>query len=163
MRPLAHAAGSIQGLDHLLEQARRHGHVVERALGGAEPLAELLERRWIRVVADDVREPRAELVDEATGAHAGLLRALAHARPEALEIQIASRHTDHGDVEATSLEQPGQRREDLLEGEIAGDTEDDERVRGAHAGVSACPPNALRRAEISLSANSCSPREAKRS
>jgi hypothetical protein len=86
-------------------------------------LAELgpkgLERLEVIVCALDVSEPGEELRQDVLVQPAGRLEARPGPRPEGSEITRAG-YPDDRQVEALLADQPGQGREDLLEGEVAG-------------------------------------------
>ena len=161
-------------LDDQPEQRGRDGEVVRRPLGGAELLADGLEGRRVLVVAVDVAQQAAQLVERRGIEPAVLLEAVARPGPELVEVPAGLGHADDRHVEVAALHHRLQRREDLLVGQIAGGAEEDQGVGMGFAhrdllspslagGFSRCPPNSKRIADSSLSWKSASPRELKRS
>ena len=117
-----------QLLDDQPEQHRRDGQVVRRPLGGAERLADGLERRRVLVVAVDVAQQTAQGV-ERRGIHPSvLLEAVVGPGPELFEVPARLRHADDRHVEVAALHHRLQRGKDLLVREIAGRAEEHERV-----------------------------------
>ena len=163
------AARAAEPVDHRRERARRDREVVERPPRGAERLADVAEELPAAVVAADEDEPLGEhgerrLVDAAAVRRDALARTLDEPRL----VQRLAPDADHGHVERAALRHRVQRREDLLEREVAARAEHDERIGafGLHqepAFFSTCPPNSKRIAESTWCANSASPRDAKRS
>ena len=98
------------------------------ALGRAELLADGLERRRVPVVAVDIAQQAAELVERRGIQSAVLLDAVARAGAELVQAPARFRHADDRRVEVASLHHHLQRREDLLVGEIAGRAEEDESI-----------------------------------
>ena len=92
----------------------------------------------------------------------------APASPFAERVEIARpRHADDRQVEAVVADEAVQRREDLLEGQIARRARRRRTRRTAprpsgYLPVSRCPPKPKRIAESTLSAKSASPRDEKR-
>ena len=102
-------------------------------------------RRSASDVADQSAEPLPGLGVEAVAAS---LDALARTLAQLLEVPVLARDADDRDVEITRLDHPLQRREDLLESEVAGGAEEDERVRAfgtAHPAPPAPPASGARR------------------
>src|SRR5438445_5616136 len=129
---VAGAARSPEPPDHRLEQARRDGEIVERALRRAELSAERLERGRIAVVAAHVAKPLAEsrkcgLVEPSVP-----LDTLPGAPPELLERPLRPRNADDGDVEMSAPGHGVEGRKDLRVGEVATPTEDADAVAAPH-------------------------------
>jgi hypothetical protein len=150
-------------LHDLLEEGRRDGKVVGGEVHRAQLAAQRLERPRICVVAVHVAQELRELregvpVDATVHRHA-----LPSPLPELLKAPARFRDPDHRHVETPVPDQPLQRGEDLLVGEVARRSEENQRVRrqGGHF-FSRWPPKAKRMAERILSAKSASPREVKR-
>ena len=125
--------------DDRREQARRDRQVVERPLGAAQRLAQPIERVRIFVVAVDVAKQTRELGEGGRVDTAAVrLEAVARARAKLIEVPARLGHADDGHVEATTLDQGLQRREDHLVRQVAGRAEEDQRVRrlsGVHDSV----------------------------
>ena len=122
------AARSRQLLHDRSEERRRNREVVGRVLGAGELAPERLERRRILVVAVDVAEQPAQR-GEGVGVEAAvLLDALSRPRLQLIEVPTRLGHADDRHVEVAALGHRLQRRKDLLEGQIAGRAEKDERV-----------------------------------
>src|ERR1017187_8195435 len=103
---------------------------------------------------------------------ARVLYTVHHTLVQAFRTPLRKGNADYRDFQRTSFCHGIKSREDHLVGEIAGNTEDNERVRtgSGHqasafvaAAFSSWPPNWYRRADSTLSAKSASPRELKRS
>src|SRR5262249_38077845 len=91
------------------------------------------------------------------------LDAVARPRHELVDAPARPGHADDRDVEAPALHHRVQRREDLLEGEVAGDAEEHQRIRARRGpAFSTVPPNPSRMADSTLFWKSASPRELKR-
>ena len=132
------AARLAELLDDQPEQHGRDGEVVRGPLGGAELLAEGLERRRVLVVAVDVAQQAAQLVERRGIEPAVLLEAVLGAGLELVEVPAGLGHADDRHVEVAALHHRLQRREDLLVGQIAGGAEEDQGV-GVGLGSSRCP------------------------
>ena len=162
-------------LHHQPEQHRRNGEVVRRALGRAELLADGLKRGRVVVVAVDVAQQAAELVEGRRIEPAVLLEAVLRPGPSWSRLQPALATPMTGTsrwprltiacsdgkifLYARSPVAPKNTRASewglLIAGSFAPLT--------APASFSRCPPNSYRIADSSLSAKSASPRELKRS
>ena len=167
------AAGAREPADHEGECARRDRQVEGGVLRRAERGADRREGGGLCVVAAHVEQALRQLL-EGGRVHptAVLLDALPRARVDAVDVDRLAADRHHGRVEAPAFHHGVQRREDLLEGEVAGRPEDHQRV-GVEAGHgspnlqtpfggSRCPPNSERSAESRRPANASAPREAKR-
>ena len=122
------AARLRQPLGHRGEQAGRDGQVVQRTLGTTERLAQLGERRGIAVIPVDVLQTRAQLRERRRVQPAVLLEAVLGPRHELIEIPMGPRHADDRHVETVTPDQRLEGREDLLVRQVAGGTEEDERI-----------------------------------
>ena len=99
-----------------------------RPLGRPEFLADGLERRRIVVVAIDVAQQAAQLV-ESRGIDATVLfQAVAGPCPELIDGPAGLGHADDGHVKVAALDHRLQRREDLLVSQIAGRAEEDQGI-----------------------------------
>ena len=133
------------------------------------------ERGRVVVVAVDVAQQAAQLVEGRRVEAAVFLDAVARPRLELVEGPAGLGHADDRHVQVAALHHRLQRREDLLVRQIAGGAEEDQGVgvgfahgvspfaRYLPADFSRCPPNWKRMADSSLSWKSASPREVKRS
>ena len=127
----ARAVGAARGgelLHDRAEQRGRDGEVVRRPLRGAERLAQRLEGGRVGVVAVDVPQQAAELLERRGVETAVLLEAVARPRLELVELPAGLRHADDRHVQVTALQHRRERREDLLVREIARRAEEDECV-----------------------------------
>jgi hypothetical protein len=150
-------------LHDLFEEGRRDGQVVGGAARRAQLAAQRLERPRVRVVPVHVAEEPQELREGVPVEAAVLRHALPGPLPELLQAPTRLRDPDHRHVETPVPDQPLHRGEDLLVGEIARRSQENQRVRrDAGHFFSRWPPKAKRMAERILSAKSASPREAKR-
>jgi hypothetical protein len=114
---------------------------VANALGGdreveggmarrAERCAQRRERVELGVVAAHIAQPLDELLERRfVDAAAVALDALPRARVDAARVLGIASDRHHGRVEPAALHHRVQRREDLLEGEVARGSEDHERIR----------------------------------
>ena len=123
------AAGRAELLDHPAEQDRWNREVVRRPLRGAELVPDRRERRAVAVVAVDVAQESAELVESGRVEPAVLLQAVLRPGLELVQVPARLRHADDRHVEVAALDHGLQRREDLLVGEVAGRPEEDKGVR----------------------------------
>jgi hypothetical protein len=105
---------------------------VGRPLSGAELRANGLERRRVLVVAVDVPQQAAELVERRGIETSVLLEAVTGAGLELVEVPARLGHADHRHAKVPTLEHRLQRREDLLVGQVARGAEE-------HQGVGASP------------------------
>ena len=118
------------------EQHGRDGEVVRRPLRGAELLADGLKRRRVVVVAVDVAQQAAQLVERRRIEPAVLLEAVVRPGPELVEVPTGLGHADDRHVEVAAFHHRLQRREDFLVGQIARGAEEDQ---GVGMGVRSCP------------------------
>ena len=91
---------SREAVDHRGEGARRDGEVVQRPLGAAELAAQALEGGGVGVVAVDVAQERAQLVERAAIEAAVMLEAVACARAQLLERPARLGDADDRHVQA---------------------------------------------------------------
>ena len=125
--------GLGQALDDRAEQERRDLQVEDGTLGALDRVADPLVRRRVAEVAVHVRQPRGEpvehrRVDRLAGALDRLAGALAPAGPR---VQSSTATPTIGQSSSPRALQPVQRPERHHLGQVAGDPEDHEDVRGA--------------------------------
>ena len=150
------AARRLEVTDHHGEQRRRNGEIVQWMASLAQLPAQGVERVDVVVRALDVAQAVRERPD-----HGGVRDPVG---PEALPrtllqaVQVArAGHPDDRHVQAVVTDQRGERREDLLEGEVTGGPEEDDGVgglggpggspgsrAGRHGLISPCLPGARR-------------------
>ena len=120
--------------DHLGEERRRDGEVVERVPGLSELAAKRMEGLDVVVRALDVAQPRGERLDGRPVDRPGRSDAPPGPLPQALEVARPG-DADDRHVEALVADQPEEGGEDLLEGEVSRRAEEHERVRslGGHS------------------------------
>jgi hypothetical protein len=141
---------------------------------------EPLERQWVPVVArHEVHQTLQPLQRRGLDVVQRCLDAVADVFAQLLGVPVGAGHADHGHGELTALDEPVERGEDHLAGEVTGDSEEHQYVRtgagvlrseigrcgvgGRHSALlSMCPPNSLRCADCTLSAKISLPREANR-
>src|SRR5262249_47481820 len=100
-----------------------------RSLGRAERLADGLERRRILIVAVDVAQQVAELVERRAVDPAVLVEAVLGAGAELLEVPTRLGDADDRRVEVAALHHRLQRGKDFLFGEAARGAKEDEGIR----------------------------------
>jgi hypothetical protein len=139
------AAGLGDALGDAAEQRWWHLEVEEYFLGLAYLVRHGLVRRRVAEVAVDVAQQLQEL-DRGRAVRVDLvqLQRRGGVVAELVQAPAALGHADHGHVEHTPLDQPDQRGEGLEFGQVAGGTEDHQRVNvvtlvSAHVLVSAFP------------------------
>src|SRR5262245_27548101 len=115
-------------MDDRLEQAGWDGEIVRRVLRVAQLPAELLKGRRVAVVAVDVAQAAAEMVERARIEAAMLRDAVLGSRLELIELPAGFGHADHRDVEVAPLGQRLEGGEDLLVRKISGRTEEHQRI-----------------------------------
>jgi hypothetical protein len=98
-------------------------------VGGAELFAESLKCRWVLVVAIDIAQQAAQLVERRGMESPVLLDAVTRSGLQLVEAPTGFRYPDDRHVKVTALRHRLQRWEYLLVGEIARRTEKDQRVR----------------------------------
>ena len=148
------AARLRQLFDDRSEQRRRDRQVVRGVLGAGELAPERREGRRILVVPVDVAQQAAQLGERVAVEAAVLLDAVLRPRAQLVERPAGLGHADDRHIEVAALGHRLQRREDLLVRQIAGRSEEHERVGVcvAHrrprsstpyfvAAFSVCPPN----------------------
>src|SRR6516225_4525981 len=119
----------------------------------------------ILVVAVDIVQQAAQLVESSRIRPTMFLQAVFRASVKLIEIPPSFGNPDHGNIEVSSLYHRLEGRENLLVGKISGGAEKNERVRVGVSheillpatsdfsfGFSKCPPNSKRIADSSLSA-----------
>ena len=133
--------GATAGFGEVFSDGRKEagwdGEVVERCLGVAQLLADLLEGVQVGVVAVDVAEQVHEFFKGVFVQAAVLFERVLGAGFEVIEVPAGLGDADDGNIEAFVLDEALQGGEDLFVGEIAGGSEEDEGVGlllGAHAG-----------------------------
>lgn len=98
-------------------------------MGGAELFAESLKCRWVLVVAIDIAQQAAQLVERRGMESPVLLDAVTRSGLQLVEAPTGFRYPDDRHVKVTALRHRLQRWEYLLVGEIARRAEKDQRVR----------------------------------
>jgi hypothetical protein len=162
------AARAGEAADHEREGARRNGEIEGGMARRAERRSDRREGRVLGVIAAHVEQPLRELLEGSrVDASAVRLDALAGSRVDPPHVERLAADGHHGRIEASALHHRVERREDLLEGEIARRPEDHQRVglRALHQlfAFSRWPPNPARSAESRRLPNCPAPRDAKRS
>src|SRR5215471_2901656 len=102
---------------------------MRRPSRGAELLAQGLKGCRVVVIAIDITQQAAQLVECCGVQSPMLLDAVTRARLQLIEIPTRLRNPDDRRVEMAALHHRLQRREDLLVGEISGGAKKDQRVR----------------------------------
>ena len=118
------------------KQAGRDRQIVERALAPTQRLAQAVVGRRVLVVAAHVAQQPAELAETPPGRRrraAPRSRAPAARSCSRFQSERATPRTGH--VQVAVADHRLQRGKDLLEGEVAGDAEDDQRVRGTSCAI----------------------------
>src|SRR6185437_1935739 len=114
--------------DHDTKQARRNREIVERPLGAAERLFQLREGLRIVVVSIDIAQEPQEL-GETRGIGAPVLfDAVCRAGAQLIDAPAGFRDSDDRVIDALIGHETQERREDLLESEIAGSAEEHQSV-----------------------------------
>jgi hypothetical protein len=120
--------------DHDLERARGNREIEGGMARRAERRPDRGERREVCIVSADVREPLRELLERGLiDATAVGLDALARALMDAKRIARLAPHRHHRRVQPPALHHLVQRGKDLLEREVAGGSEDHQRIGRACA------------------------------
>src|SRR4029453_6450090 len=126
------AAGGTQAADDARIRARGDRQVEERADPAAEDGGQRLVRRWVAVVAGHDLETAGENPQSRVVRAAAIrLGALPGAREQHFLATPLPRDEHHRHVQLAELRHALERREDLLEGQIAGGAEEDQGIRAA--------------------------------
>src|SRR5262249_52349420 len=144
----------------------RDGEVMQRALRLAHLAAQGGEGSLVGIIAVDVTQEGAQLLEGAAIEAAVMREAVPGACAELLDRPCGLGDADDGYVQEASFDQRLQRRKNLFVGEIARGAEEDQGIRTRrrrHECFSLWPPNPNRIAASTRSAKSASPRDAKRS
>ncbi len=117
--------------DNLREQRRRYCKVMRGMLRVAQRAPDGAERVEVRVVAIDVREQLAELLERGrVDASAVLGDAIVRPGAQLLEVPARLRDADHRNVQPPTAHQCLERRKNLLVSQVAGGTKEHERICG---------------------------------
>ena len=113
--------------DDNAKQARGDREIVQRPLGAAERLLQLLESLGIVVIAVDIAHEPQQLI-EPCSARRVLLDTVSRPVPQLFDRPAGLGDADDRDVDAFAADQAQKRRENLLEREIAGSAEEHQSV-----------------------------------
>ncbi len=150
------ATGVRQLLDDRSEQHRRDGQIVRRMRDAGELAAQRRERRRIAVVAVDVAQPGAQPGEGVAVQPAVFLDAVLRPRPQLVERPARLGHADDRHVQLPAPGHRLERRKDLLERQIAGGSEEHQRIGSnlahgpsrVHAVTCRRPSRGVRRTDI---------------
>ena len=124
-----------QPLDDHPEQRRRDLEVEDGAARVLDRLGDALVGAVVAEVAGQVGQPRREAVEDlVVDRLAAVLDALARVLAQVVDGPVVDRHADDRAVQQAAALQPVERVERHHLGEVAGDAEDHEHVRGLCAG-----------------------------
>ena len=121
-----------QTLHHGREHAGRDGEIVQRTRRPVECLPQTLVRRRILVVAADVLQPRRQFHKRVGIDSAIVLEAVARPLAQLVQRPAGAGHAYDRHIQLAGSDQRLQRGKDLLIGQIAGCTEENEGVRFGH-------------------------------
>src|SRR5262249_1509690 len=122
-------ASFAQLLHNRLEQPRRDGEIVRRALRLAKCVPEGLKGWGVVIGADNIAEQTTQFCKRGGINPAVVFNAVLRSRPELLEIPTSFGHTDDRHTEVSALDHRLQCRKNLFVRQIPGRTEKDQGIR----------------------------------
>src|ERR1017187_9008540 len=118
----------VESLNYRGEHAVRNCEIVGRVLRLAERLEQLIEGRGVLIIAVDILQHLHQFRKSCL-IHTAMLRdTVVRSRAELVQIPSRLGYAQHGHIQISAFHHRLQRRENLLVSQVAGGSEEDQRV-----------------------------------